>query len=92
MPLYDKDPLSSPVKVKSIKKEKRTVTNRLRTPRLRIKQELKGIKKEVPASSYERKRSFSQLSDTQEAVYPSHSREGTSDVLSLALYIFRSKR
>jgi hypothetical protein len=92
MPSYDTDPLSSPVKAKSIKKEKKTAASGLRTPRLRIKQEPKGIKKEVSASSYERKRSFSQLSDTQEDIYSSHSREGTPDVLSSAPYSLRSKR
>jgi hypothetical protein len=59
MLLYNTDPLSSPVKAKSIKKEKRTAASRLRTLRLRIKQELKGIKKEVSASLYKRKRLFS---------------------------------
>jgi hypothetical protein len=56
---YNRDPRSSPIKAKSIKKEKRIAASRLRTLRLRIEQELKGIKKEVSASSYERKRLFS---------------------------------
>jgi hypothetical protein len=63
-PSYNTDPLFSLVKAKSIKKEKKTAASGSRTLRLRIKQESKGIEKEVSASSYKRKRSFSQLLNT----------------------------